>query len=168
MALSSGLYVITNVHHGRDYFSNCETCQLIKYIDSWEWADVSASGANLTLIEEKFYRTWVQIGETLGCKSSKVALEPINEPPANTAADGTELNKLNDLFLQALEESGGQNPQRVVTLAGGGMDSVKTSEWFELPSTCTDYCAIQYHYYSPCKCIWQLAVTMRLIKSQMI
>ncbi|KAM0819957.1 putative Endoglucanase B [Seiridium cardinale] len=138
MALDSGLYVITNMHH-----------------DSWEWADVSASGANLTMIEEKFYRAWVQIGETLGCKSPKVALEPINEPPASTAADGEELNKLNDLFLQALEEAGGQNTLRVVTLAGGSMDSVKTSEWFELPAACSDYCAIQYHYYSPYDFIFQ-------------
>jgi endoglucanase len=119
--------------------------------DSWIWADVTASGANLTMIEEKFYRTWVQIGETLACKSPKVALEPINEPPANTATDGAELNKLNELFLQALQEAGGHNPSRVVTLAGGGMDSIKTSEWFVLPTECTNYCAIQYHYYSPCK-----------------
>ncbi|KAK6212431.1 hypothetical protein LQW54_005205 [Pestalotiopsis sp. IQ-011] len=141
MALNSGLYVITNVHH-----------------DSWEWADVTASGANLTMIEEKFFRTWLQIGETLACKSSMVALEPINEPPANTAADGAELNKLNGLFLQALAESGGQNALRVVTLAGGAMDSIKTSEWFEFPSGDykeSQYLAIQYHYYSPYDFIFQ-------------
>ncbi|KAI1842406.1 hypothetical protein JX266_011447 [Neoarthrinium moseri] len=141
MALSSGLYVITNVHH-----------------DSWEWADVSASGANLTMIEEKFYRTWVQIGQTLACKSPKLALEPINEPPANTAADGAELNKLNELFLKALAESGGQNAARVVTLAGGSMDSIKTSEWFKLPTgnyKAKQYLALQYHYYSPYDFIFQ-------------
>ncbi|KAI0127325.1 putative cellulase [Xylariales sp. AK1849] len=132
MALASGLYVITNAHH-----------------DSWEWADVSASGANLTMIEEKLYRTWVQIGETLGCKSSMVAFEPINEPPASTAADGAELNKINDLFLQALEESGGFNTQRVVTLVGGGEDSIKTSEWFVAPTGYSNPWGIQYHYYSP-------------------
>ncbi|KAH8203160.1 hypothetical protein TruAng_002681 [Truncatella angustata] len=138
MALASGLYVVTNVHH-----------------DSWVWADVTASGANLTMIEEKFYRTWLQIGEKLACKSSRVAFESINEPPANTAADGAELNKLNELFIQALQESGGYNAQRVINLAGGGMDSVKTSEWLEIPAACTDQCAIQYHYYSPYDLIFQ-------------
>lgn len=112
---------------------------------------MSISGANLTMIEEKFYRLWVQIGETLGCKSSLVAFEPINEPPANTAADGTELNKINELFLQALEESGGFNTDRVVTLMGGGMDSIKTSQWFKAPTGFSNPWAIQYHYYSPCK-----------------
>jgi endoglucanase len=103
------------------------------------------------MIEEKFYRSWVQIGETLGCKSSKVSFEPINEPPANTETDGLEINKLDGLFLQALQESGGYNSERVVTLVGGGMDSIKTSEWFQAPSGYSNPWAIQYHYYSPCK-----------------
>lgn len=132
MALARDLYVITNVHH-----------------DSWQWADVTASGANLTMIEEKMYRLWVQIGEKLGCMSSKVAFEPINEPPANTQADGEELNKINELFLQALVESDRFNTQRVVTLVGGGMDSIKTAQWFKAPTGYDNPWAIQYHYYSP-------------------
>ncbi|KAI5920160.1 putative cellulase [Camillea tinctor] len=132
MALDAGLYVLTNMHH-----------------DSWEWADVSKDDANLTMIEEKIHRTWVQIGETLACKSSMVAFEPINEPPAEDADDGAEINKINELFLQALQESGGFNTQRVVTLVGGGMDSVKTSQWFQAPSGYENPWALQYHYYSP-------------------
>ncbi|RYP59055.1 hypothetical protein DL769_008704 [Monosporascus sp. CRB-8-3] len=132
MALERDLYVITNVHH-----------------DSWEWADVTQPDANLTMIEEKIYRAWVQIGEKLGCKSSLVAFEPINEPPAETAEHGAELNKINELFLQALAESGGFNTQRVVTLVGGAMDSMKTSQWFEAPTGYDNPWAIQYHYYSP-------------------
>ncbi|KAI1371562.1 glycoside hydrolase family 5 protein [Hypoxylon crocopeplum] len=138
MALDRELYVITNIHH-----------------DSWEWADVTASGANLTMIEEKIYRAWVQIGQTLGCKSSMVAFEPINEPPANTAEDGEELNKINGLFLKALAESRGFNAQRVVTLVGGGMDSIKTSQWFEAPTGYSNPWAIQYHYYSPYDFVFQ-------------
>ncbi|KAK7754404.1 hypothetical protein SLS62_003697 [Diatrype stigma] len=132
MAVERDLYVITNVHH-----------------DSWEWADVTQADANLTLIEEKMYRTWFQIGEKLGCKSSLVAFEPINEPPAETAEHGAELNKINKIFLQALADSGGFNTQRVVTLVGGAMDSVKTSQWFEAPTGFDNPWAIQYHYYSP-------------------
>ena len=49
---------------------------------------MSQAGANLTMIEEKLRRTWVQIGQALACKSSKVEFEPINEPPAEDAEDG--------------------------------------------------------------------------------
>ncbi|KAI1815828.1 glycoside hydrolase family 5 protein [Poronia punctata] len=132
MAVDAGLYVLTNVHH-----------------DSWQWADVSAAGANLTAIEERMYQTWVQIGETLGCKPSTVGFEPINEPPVNDEDDAAELNKINGLFLKALKDSGGFNTKRVVTLVGPNMDSIKTSQWFEAPTGYDNPWALQYHYYSP-------------------
>lgn len=132
-ALALGLYVVLNVHH-----------------DSWIWADVTASGANLTMIEEKFYRLWSQIGTKFACKSSKLIFEAINEPPGATQADGDELNKLNGLFLQAINTAGGYNPQRVVSLSGPGMDSIKTSEFFKAPTAYTSQpWGLQFHYYSP-------------------
>jgi endoglucanase len=101
------------------------------------------------MIEEKFSRLWFQVAETLKCKSSMVALETINEPPVNTPADGAEINKLNEIFLAALAESGGYNTQRVVTLTGGSSDGAKTTQWFKPPSTIPNPWALQYHYYSP-------------------
>ncbi|KAI0870155.1 putative cellulase [Hypoxylon argillaceum] len=132
MALDAGLYVLTNVHH-----------------DSWQWADITATGANVTAIEERMYQTWLQIGSKLACKSSSVAFEPINEPPINTEEQATELNKINGIFLQALKDAGGFNTQRVVTLVGPSMDSVKTSQWFKAPTGYENPWALQYHYYSP-------------------
>jgi endoglucanase len=133
MITTRGFYTIVNVHH-----------------DSWIWADVTASGANLTLIEEKFYRLWYQIGTKLACKGSQVAFEPINEPPGTTAEHAAEINKLNDIFLQAISDAGGFNSQRVVTLVGAGEDSIKTSQWFKRPNAkYKNPWAIQYHYYSP-------------------
>jgi endoglucanase len=135
MVTTRGLYTIVNVHH-----------------DATAWADVTAAGANLTMIEEKFYRLWYQIGTKLACKSSMVAFEPINEPPGTTAEHAAEINKMNNIFLKAINDAGGFNPQRVVTLVGLGEDSIKTSQWFQKPnSTFTNPWAIQYHYYSPCK-----------------
>lgn len=135
MITSRGFYTIVNVHH-----------------DSWVWADVTASSANITQIEERFYQLWYQIGTKLACKGSQVAFEPINEPPGTTAEHGAEQNKLNGIFLQAINDAGGFNPQRVVTLVGSGEDSVKTSQWFKRPdSKYKNPWAIQYHYYSPCK-----------------
>lgn len=131
MATDRGLYVLTNVHH-----------------DSWIWADAT-SGADKDVIREKFYRTWLQIGEKLACKSSMVGFESINEPLAETAEDGAFINELNAIFLRALEETGGFNTDRVVTLVGGFMDPAKTSQWFEPPETILNPWALQYHYYSP-------------------
>ncbi|KAH8834548.1 glycoside hydrolase superfamily [Flagelloscypha sp. PMI_526] len=130
---SRGLRVIVNVHH-----------------DSWNWFDLTASGANYTAIEERFYRLWYQIGTTLACTNELVSFEPINEPPSSTDASAAELNKLNNIFLQAIKDAGGYNAQRVVTLVGPTMDSAKTIQYFQPPnSSFTNPWAIQFHYYSP-------------------
>lgn len=133
MATDAGLFVVTNMHH-----------------DSWRWADVTLTNTNQTAIDERFAASWRQIGQTLACMPSTVALEPMNEPAATTAEHGQRINDLNRLFLEALTD--GRNPQRVVTLVGGGEDAVKTAEWFKRPAVnTTNPWAIQFHYYSPCK-----------------
>ncbi|PMD33127.1 glycoside hydrolase family 5 protein [Hyaloscypha variabilis F] len=132
-ALALGLSVILNAHH-----------------DSWIWADVTQSNANLTQIEEKFSRLWSQIATRFACKSSKLIFEPINEPPGTTQTDADNLNKLNALFLEAINAAGGFNPNRVVSLSGPGMDSVKTSQFFTRPTVYPNQpWGIQFHYYSP-------------------
>ena len=95
-ALALGLWVILNVHH-----------------DSWIWADPTVSGANVTMIDEKFGRLWAQIGTRFACKSSKLIFEPLNEPVGSTQADAAVLNDLSALFLEEINTAGGYNPQRV-------------------------------------------------------
>lgn len=132
-ALSLDLSVILNVHH-----------------NSWVWADVSASGANITMIEEKFSSLWSQIGKRFACKSSKLMFEAINEPSGSTKEHADELNKLNDMFLKSINEAGGFNPQRVVSLSGLGMNTVSTSQWIVRGTTYPSQpWGLQFHYYSP-------------------
>ncbi|KAK4555133.1 hypothetical protein LTR86_007899 [Recurvomyces mirabilis] len=131
-SVSRGFHTIVNVHH-----------------DATDWADVTASGANYTAIEEKFYSLWYQIATKLACKSSLLAFEPINEPPASTQAHYDEINKLNAIFVKAVNDAGGFNPNRVLTLVGPSEDGSLTSQFFKKPSNITNPWAIQYHYYSP-------------------
>ncbi|KAF2275917.1 endoglucanase D precursor [Westerdykella ornata] len=136
MITQRGFHTIVNVHH-----------------DSWIWADVTVPDANITAIEDKFYKLWYQIGVKLACKPSTVAFEPINEPPGTTPEHGAQQNRMNEIFLKAINDAGGWNGQRVVTLAGSGMDSVKTSLWFKAPAELgtrwKNPWALQFHYYSP-------------------
>jgi endoglucanase len=132
-ALATGMYVILNAHH-----------------DSWIWADVTAAGANITAIEEQFTKLWAQIGTRFACKSSKLIFEPLNEPVGSTQEHATELNKLDDIFLTQINNAGGFNPQRVISLSGLGMDSIKTSQWFVRGTTYPNQpWGLQFHYYSP-------------------
>lgn len=131
-ALQRNLYALVNVHH-----------------DASDWANLGASGANYSMIEEKFYRLWYQIGQQLGCKSERLAFEPINEPPASTQDQYDELNKLQQIFVQALADSGGYNSQRVVTLVGPNENADQTDQFLKIPANMSNPYAIQYHYYSP-------------------
>jgi hypothetical protein len=135
MTITRGFYTIINVHH-----------------DASAWADLTQSSTNVTMVEEKMYRLWYQIGTKLACKGSQLAFEPINEIPATTPEHGVIVNRLNNIFLQAINDAGGFNAQRVVTLVGAGEDGAKTSQWFQPPDTkFKNPWGIQYHYYSPCK-----------------
>ena len=132
-ALALGLYVVINAHH-----------------DSWIWADPTASGANITMINEKFGRLWSQIGTRFACKSSKLIFEPLNEPVGSNQTSADVLNNLSAIFLEEINQAGGYNPKRVVSLSGLGMDSIKTSEWFVRPTTYPNQpWGLQFHYYSP-------------------
>ncbi|KAJ8116102.1 hypothetical protein OPT61_g2401 [Boeremia exigua] len=127
------LYVITNVHH-----------------DSWVWADYTQGSPDIATIEERLYKTWVQIGQKLACKGEKVAFETINEIPGTTEAHGKQVNRLNNIMLQAINQAGGFNPKRVVNLVGSREDGEQTSLWFEPPDAkYKNPWGIQYHYYSP-------------------
>lgn len=134
MVTSRGLYTIVNVHH-----------------DSALWADFTPTNADLDMIEEKFYRLWYQIGTKLACISSLVAFEPINEPRGESDEYAAQLRRLNNIFLQAINDAGGFNSQRVVTLGGLGLDMQRTIQWFERPSSeYSNPYALQVHYYAPC------------------
>jgi endoglucanase len=131
---SRGLHALVNVHH-----------------DSWEWLDWSAGGANVAELERKFGRVWAQIGAKLACKSGMVAFEPINEAKGSTHEHADVMNRMNAVFLKAINEAGGFNPRRLVTLVGLGEDGPKTSQWFKKPAgEWRNPWVVQYHYYSPC------------------
>jgi endoglucanase len=69
MITSNGLYTFVNAHH-----------------DS-SWLDPTVPNANFTMMQEKFYALWYQVGSTLGCKSSLVGFEALNEPAGSSASD---------------------------------------------------------------------------------
>ncbi|CAO2657328.1 Nn.00g034540.m01.CDS01 [Neocucurbitaria sp. VM-36] len=139
MITDRGLYAIVNVHH-----------------DSWTWADLTQASTNVTAAEERLGKLWYQIGTKLACKGEMVAFETINEIPGTTAEHGKTINRLNNIFLQAINDAGGYNSQRVVTLVGAGEDGVKTTQWFEKPDAkFKNPWGIQYHYYSPYDYIFQ-------------
>lgn len=119
--------------------------------DAYMWANLEAT-SDYTAIEQQFTAMWTQIATNFACHSNLLMFEPLNEPEGNTQAQGVEMNRLNTLFLNAINAAGGFNSQRVVSLSGLGMDSIMTSEWFVRPTVFPNQpWGLQFHYYSPCE-----------------
>lgn len=132
MVLSKGLYAILNVHH-----------------DSWGWADVNKFP--LAQIEAQFTSLWAQIAERFKCKGERLLFEPLNEPTGGDSAEHYAfMNQLNDVFLTKINQAGGFNPQRVVTLSGVYQDIYKTINGFQRGNLYPNQpWGLQFHYYSP-------------------
>ena len=137
-AITNDLYAIVNAHH-----------------DSWSWLNPDATGFNRTETLAKFYRLWFQIGTTLGCKSSLLAFETVNEPSGDTskAEDGAFLNSLHANMVKAISDAGGFNKDRVVVLCGLSDGYTTATQYLQLPPNMTNPWALTWHMYGPCKSI---------------
>jgi endoglucanase len=133
-AMTNDLYAIIHAHH-----------------DSWSWLNPDVAGLNRTQALAKFYRLWYQAGTTLGCKSSLLAFETINEPSGNTTSpeDGESVNQLHANMVKAISDAGGFNKDRLVILCGlsDGYDTAKA--FLQLPANMTNPWALTWHMYNP-------------------
>ncbi|KAG9082195.1 hypothetical protein FS749_007039 [Ceratobasidium sp. UAMH 11750] len=132
-AISSGLFAVVNVHH-----------------DSWQWVDTSGTASNIDTIKAKFEKLWTQLATTLKDKNEKLLFESINEPVGSTQDAANLVNDLNARFLNIVRNTGGNNPQRVVSLPGLNDNALYLTEWFTPPNNySSDKWSVQFHYYSP-------------------
>ncbi|CAE6426583.1 unnamed protein product [Rhizoctonia solani] len=132
-ALSTGLYAVVNVHH-----------------DSWDWADMSGSKPDIDARKAKFEKLWQQLATVLKDKNERLVFESLNEPVGSTQADANVLNDLNLRFANVVRNTGGNNPQRVLSLPGLNDNSQYLTQWFTAPNNYTsDKWTVQFHYYSP-------------------
>ncbi|CUA75964.1 hypothetical protein RSOLAG22IIIB_01967 [Rhizoctonia solani] len=132
-AITTGLYAVVNVHH-----------------DSWDWADMSGSKSDLEARKAKFEKLWQQLATVLKDKNERLLFELLNEPVGSTQADANVYNDINMRFLNVVRNTGGNNPQRVLSLPGLNDNSQYLTQWFTPPNNYTsDKWSVQFHYYSP-------------------
>lgn len=104
MALSEELYVIINMHHE-------------------EWLDLQAEKE--TEILQKFAAVWNQVAEKFQGYDEKLLFESMNEPRLRDSeyewTSGTQrmrdmVNRLNELFVKTVRETGGENVKRYLMI----------------------------------------------------
>ncbi len=106
--------------------------------------------------EKKFRSYWEQISTFFAGKSEKLIFEALNEETNFTNAGSVDkayatLTRVNQLFIDTVRKTGGNNPKRLLVIAGYSTDIEKTcASAYKLPKdTIPGKLFISVHYYTP-------------------
>lgn len=134
--IGAGMYCVVNVH--------------------WDggWIDKGRTfGAEA---ERKYPAYWAQIASYLGDRNEKLLFEALNEETAFEGAGSTRqafatLTHVNQLFVDTVRKSGGNNARRLLVVTGYATDFAKTASTdYVLPKDpVPDKLLISVHYYTP-------------------
>jgi endoglucanase len=110
--------------------------------------------------EQKFPAYWQQIASYFAGKSEKLLFEALNEETNFSDGSPTEkayatVTHVNQLFIDTVRKTGGNNPRRLLIVVGYTTDIEKTSApAYQLPKdSLPGKLLISLHYYTP----WQFA-----------
>lgn len=147
-ALDAGLYVIVNVHHdGADDYEGVE------------WLTLNDPAGNVTeannqAVEARFLAIWGQIAAHFADYPEQLLFESMNEIhdgyDAPDPAYYTIINHLNQVFVDLVRASGGNNAQRHLVVPGYNTNIDYTLAGFEAPADSTpNHLILSVHFYDP-------------------
>lgn len=143
-ALESDLYVILNIH--------------------WDngWWEGFADDAKYDECMKKYTRIWEQLTEAYKDYGDKLMFESLNEEGGwesiwnrySNQGDKEKsygiLNTINQKFVDIVRESGGNNAERHLLIAGYNTDFDLTCDpLYKMPDDPMNRCAVSVHYYTP-------------------
>ena len=146
-AHSAGLAVIINSHHDNGLFN------LNSALDESSYTTITAQFTNL----------WSQIAEKFKEYGEWLIFEPLNEPRVqsggttywNGAPDGKEgvygiLNQWNQVFVDTIRASGGNNAHRYLLVKGYAAKPFLVRDYLQLPTDSSpNKLIVDFHYYDP-------------------
>ena len=109
-AVSFDMYVIVNVHHDG--------------AEQTGWLRVASGNKNLDAVSEKFAAVWTQIAERFKGYDEHVIFESMNEVKGGSdseddiAGDVANINMLNQVFVDTVRATGGNNASRWLSVPG--------------------------------------------------
>ena len=143
----AGMFCVLNIHWDGGW------------IDSGSKEHFPQTYATFSPEAEKKYRSyWEQISNNFSGKNEKLIFEDLNEE-TNFANEGSTekayatLTRVNQLFIDTVRHSGGNNSKRLLIIAGYATDITKTcAKEYKLPTdSIPGRLFISVHYYTP----WQ-------------
>ncbi len=146
--LNNGLYAIINLHHdGADNYSGVEWITLNDQ-------DGNITNANSAAVEARFVKVWEQIAARFINHDNRLLFESMNEihDGYGTPDPGYYdiINNLNQVFVNTVRASGGNNAARCLVVPGYNTNIEYTLAGFVRPTdSVADKLILSVHYYDP-------------------
>lgn len=135
--IKAGLYVVINQHWDSGWLENNIAADSLKERN-----------------KEVLRKVWTQIATTFRDYDEHLLLAGLNEPNADTQAAVDNLLEYEQVFVDAVRATGGNNARRILIIQGPGTDINKTDQFFNtLPNDPAGEgrLMMEVHYYNP----WQ-------------
>lgn len=134
--IKDNLYVILNDH----------------WDGGWLEEHINATGATKTKNEEVFKVIWTQIANEFKDYDEHLIFAGLNEPNVENQATVTQLVSYEQIFIDAVRATGGNNAKRLLVVQGPSTDVEKTCDWMtnKMPTDpIGNKLAIEIHFYYP-------------------
>jgi endoglucanase len=147
-AHAAGLYAVINLHH--DGADNFEGVEWITLNDD----QGKTTEENNAVVRERFTTVWRQIAAHFAAYGEELLFESMNEIHDGYGTPDprhfTFVNELNQVFVDVVRSSGGNNGERHLIVPGYNTNVDHTLRGFELPKDPTrERLALSVHYYDP-------------------
>jgi endoglucanase len=146
---SAGMFCVVNIHWDGGWIDSSQKERFPK-----TFATFSADA------ERKYVSYWNQIASYFAGKDERLIFEALNEETNFEGAGSRQqayatLTRVNQLFIDTVRKTGGNNPKRLLIVTGYSTDIEKTTRAeYVLPTdTVPHKLLISVHYYTP----WQFA-----------
>ena len=166
--LEAGMYPIINIHHdgNNDYWGGAWlSIEEFPYENpNWQWSGLELQ-LNQQEIQRKYTRVWEQIALRFEAYDERLIFESANElrelwnygDPVGPSSM-VNLNRLNQIFVDTVRATGGNNANRYLLIAGYNTNLWITSSnhlGFQMPrDSVNDRLMLSIHYYDP----WDFAL----------
>ena len=147
--LDAGMFCIVNIHWDGGWIDSSHKERFPK-----TYATFSADA------ERKYVSYWTQIANNFAGRNERLIFEALNEETNFEGAGSMQLayatlTRVNQLFIDTVRKTGGNNADRLLLVTGYATDIAKTTDaQYEMPKdTVPQKLLISVHYYTP----WQFA-----------
>lgn len=134
--MKDGLYVILNDH----------------YDGGWLERNINATGSAKTKNEEVLRSIWTQIAKEFKDYDEHLVFAGLNEPDVENQFTVTQLVSYEQIFIDAVRATGGNNAKRLLVIQGPSTNVEKTCDWMtnKMPTDpIGNKLAIEIHFYYP-------------------